>query len=206
MPNEHASLDHDAPGVAHARRLLMPQMENQDEIVAVLNRLLEAELAGVVRYTHYSFLVFGFSRIPVVSWLRRAGQRIAAPRRAGGRMDHRAGRLPLVGNRVAARLAPARHIGDPEGVIGDGRRGAEALTPTAPTGRGPIGRSRRIRAPDDLHRRIARRRGGQDAAPPRRGCDTLESQRLTEGRARRLCRLRENQFHRAAQRPETAGA
>ena len=39
-------------------------------IVAMLNRLLETELAGVVRYTHYSFLVFGFGRIPIVSWLR----------------------------------------------------------------------------------------------------------------------------------------
>lgn len=38
--------------------------------VMVLNRILEAELAGVVRYTHYSLLVFGFSRIPIVSWLR----------------------------------------------------------------------------------------------------------------------------------------
>ena len=43
---------------------------DQQPIVAVLNRLLESELAGVVRYTHYSFLVFGFSRIPIVSWLR----------------------------------------------------------------------------------------------------------------------------------------
>jgi bacterioferritin len=41
-----------------------------DKVVAVLNRILEAELAGVVRYTHYSFLVFGFGRIPIVSWLR----------------------------------------------------------------------------------------------------------------------------------------
>ncbi|MEO6092503.1 MAG: ferritin-like domain-containing protein [Novosphingobium sp.] len=38
--------------------------------VALLNRILEQELAGVVRYTHYSFLVFGFGRIPIVSWLR----------------------------------------------------------------------------------------------------------------------------------------
>jgi len=47
-------------------------MEQLDatKIVPVLNRLLEAELAGVVRYTHYSFLVFGFNRIPIVSWLR----------------------------------------------------------------------------------------------------------------------------------------
>jgi bacterioferritin len=43
---------------------------DQDQVVATLNRLLEAELAGVIRYTHYSFLVFGFSRIPIVSWLR----------------------------------------------------------------------------------------------------------------------------------------
>ena len=41
-----------------------------DKVVDVLNRLLEAELAGVIRYTHYSFLVFGFGRIPIVSWLR----------------------------------------------------------------------------------------------------------------------------------------
>ena len=47
----------------------MPKI-NQDQVVAVLNRILEAELAGVVRYTHYSFLVFGFGRIPIVSWLR----------------------------------------------------------------------------------------------------------------------------------------
>lgn len=43
---------------------------DKESVVAVLNRLLEAELAGVVRYTHYSFLVFGFTRIPIVSWLR----------------------------------------------------------------------------------------------------------------------------------------
>ncbi|MEO8250664.1 MAG: ferritin-like domain-containing protein [Burkholderiales bacterium] len=43
---------------------------DKEKTVVVLNRLLEAELAGVVRYTHYSFLVFGFGRIPIVSWLR----------------------------------------------------------------------------------------------------------------------------------------
>jgi bacterioferritin len=43
---------------------------DKEEVVAVLNRILESELAGVVRYTHYSFLVFGFGRIPIRSWLR----------------------------------------------------------------------------------------------------------------------------------------
>jgi len=41
-----------------------------EKVISVMNRILEAELAGVVRYTHYSFLVFGFGRIPIVSWLR----------------------------------------------------------------------------------------------------------------------------------------
>jgi len=47
----------------------MPALD-REPVIAVLNRILEMELAGVVRYTHYSFLVFGFGRIPIVSWLR----------------------------------------------------------------------------------------------------------------------------------------
>jgi bacterioferritin len=47
----------------------MPTLD-RDQVTGVLNRILEMELAGVVRYTHYSFLVFGFGRIPIVSWLR----------------------------------------------------------------------------------------------------------------------------------------
>jgi bacterioferritin len=43
---------------------------DKDKVVGVLNKILEVELAGVVRYTHYSFLVFGYGRIPIVSWLR----------------------------------------------------------------------------------------------------------------------------------------
>lgn len=39
-------------------------------VTSLLNRILEQELAGVVRYTHYSFLIFGHGRIPIVSWLR----------------------------------------------------------------------------------------------------------------------------------------
>ncbi|MCI0441596.1 bacterioferritin [bacterium] len=39
-------------------------------VVQVLNRILESELAGVVRYTHYSLMVYGYNRIPIVSWLR----------------------------------------------------------------------------------------------------------------------------------------
>lgn len=43
---------------------------DKSAVVGLLNEILETELAGVVRYTHYSLMVFGHSRIPIVSWLR----------------------------------------------------------------------------------------------------------------------------------------
>lgn len=45
----------------------------EDEKLAaidILNRIMELELAGVVRYTHYSLMVYGYNRIPIVSWLK----------------------------------------------------------------------------------------------------------------------------------------
>jgi len=46
---------------------------NESESAAVidtLNQILELELAGVVRYSHYSLMIFGHARIPIVSWMR----------------------------------------------------------------------------------------------------------------------------------------
>lgn len=43
---------------------------NKAAAVELLNEILETELAGVVRYTHYALMVFGHNRIPIVSWLR----------------------------------------------------------------------------------------------------------------------------------------
>lgn len=47
-------------------------MNDIDKNLAIeaLNRIMELELAGVVRYTHYSLMVFGYNRIPIVSWLK----------------------------------------------------------------------------------------------------------------------------------------
>jgi bacterioferritin len=42
------------------------------EVLELLNKILEAELSGVVRYLHYSFMIFGPNRIPITSWFRDA--------------------------------------------------------------------------------------------------------------------------------------
>ena len=41
-----------------------------NKVLTCLNKILELELAGVVRYTHYAFMVQGPYRLSVVDWLR----------------------------------------------------------------------------------------------------------------------------------------
>lgn len=48
----------------------MTKKSQNPKVIAALNRIMELELAGVVRYTHYSLMVYGYTRIPIVSWLK----------------------------------------------------------------------------------------------------------------------------------------
>jgi len=43
---------------------------NENEVIGALNRILEAELSGVVRYTHYSLMIIGPHRIPLVDFMK----------------------------------------------------------------------------------------------------------------------------------------
>lgn len=52
--------------------------------VGILNRIMELELAGVVRYTHYALMIYGYNRIPIVSWLKgNADESLAHAHKAG---------------------------------------------------------------------------------------------------------------------------
>ncbi|MCG3185164.1 MAG: hypothetical protein ICCCNLDF_03352 [Planctomycetes bacterium] len=54
------------------------------KVIDTLNRILELELAGVVRYTHYSLMIFGHARIPIISWMStQASEGLAHARKAG---------------------------------------------------------------------------------------------------------------------------
>jgi bacterioferritin len=59
------------------------------KVAKLLNRILEEELAGVVRYTHYSFMIFGYNRIPIVSWFRsEANISLGHAHQAGEMLTH----------------------------------------------------------------------------------------------------------------------
>ena len=80
-------------------------------VIEVLNKIMETELAGVVRYTHYSLMVFGFNRIPIVSWMRsQATESLNHATAAGELITHLNGH-PSLG--IGALLETHRHnIGD----------------------------------------------------------------------------------------------
>ena len=48
----------------------------KERVIGLLNRILESELAGVIRYTHYSFLVYGYNRIQLLTHAQLAGEMI----------------------------------------------------------------------------------------------------------------------------------
>src|ERR1700758_111172 len=63
---------------------LMNTSLDKDAAIALLNRILELELAGVVRYTHYALMIYGYNRIPIGNWLNaQANEALAHAREAG---------------------------------------------------------------------------------------------------------------------------
>jgi bacterioferritin len=49
-------------------------------VLKTLNRIMELELAVVVRYTHYALMVYGYGRIPIVEWMQKNADEALAPR------------------------------------------------------------------------------------------------------------------------------
>ena len=67
---------------------------DKPKVIAQLNRILECELAGVVRYTHYSMMIFGYSRIPIVAWFQAEATESLAHAQQAGEMVTRLGGHP----------------------------------------------------------------------------------------------------------------
>ncbi|BCM24095.1 MAG: bacterioferritin [Methylophilaceae bacterium] len=70
--------------------------EHNSPVIKALNLILEMELAGVVRYTHYALMVYGYTRIPIVSWLRgQATESLDHANKAGELITHLGGHPSL---------------------------------------------------------------------------------------------------------------
>jgi len=85
----------------------MEDQFDQSAAVALLNEILETELAGVVRYTHYSLMVFGHARIPIVSWLRSEANTCLAHATEAGELVTHLGEHPSL--KIGALLETHKH-------------------------------------------------------------------------------------------------
>src|SRR5947208_14338439 len=68
-----------------------------DRAVEHLDRILQMELAGVIYYTHYSFMIYGHARIPITSWLRDNATESLAHAQEAGEMIMRLHRRATLG-------------------------------------------------------------------------------------------------------------
>src|SRR6266480_6776566 len=85
--------------------------DNKKKVIDTLNRILEMELAGAIHYTHYSFMVFGYNRIPIVKWLEEQATESMAHARETGELVTQLGAHPSLA--IGPLLETQKHdIGD----------------------------------------------------------------------------------------------
>lgn len=84
---------------------------DKKKAIKLLNEIMEFELSGVVRYTHYSLMVYGYNRIPIVSWLKgNADESLAHAHKAGELVTMLGGHPSL---KIGSLLETEKHnIGD----------------------------------------------------------------------------------------------
>lgn len=70
---------------------------DKKKVTDLLNQILEMELAGAVRYTHYSFMIMGYNRIPIVSWLRQQATESMGHAQQAGEIITSLGEHPSLG-------------------------------------------------------------------------------------------------------------
>ena len=72
-------------------------MFDVDRVTQQLDRILQMELAGVIYYMHYSFMIYGHARIPITAWLRENATESLAHAQQAGEMIMRLHRRPALG-------------------------------------------------------------------------------------------------------------
>src|SRR6185436_13308829 len=85
--------------------------QTKTKAIETLNKILEMELAGTIHYTHYSFMVFGYNRIPIVSWMEQQATESMTHARAAGELVTQLGAHPSLA--IGPLLETHKHdIGD----------------------------------------------------------------------------------------------
>ena len=74
---------------------------NKKNIIKKLSEIFELELSGVIRYTHYSLMIFGHNRLPLVTFFKeQATESLTHANLAGEHITGLEGHPPLNTNNI----------------------------------------------------------------------------------------------------------
>ena len=72
-----------------------------EEVLGLLGNIYQAEMDGVTRYLHYSFMIMGYNRIPIQKWFREnATEGMDHAILIGEKITSLGGHPPIVGSPV----------------------------------------------------------------------------------------------------------
>tara|TARA_Y100001934_G_C12154703_1_gene679008 strand:+ start:83 stop:508 length:426 start_codon:yes stop_codon:yes gene_type:complete len=71
-------------------------MDNKKDIIQILSKIFDLELSGVIRYTHYSLMIFGPNRLPLIDFFKsQASESLMHATLAGEHITGLGGHPPL---------------------------------------------------------------------------------------------------------------
>jgi bacterioferritin len=71
------------------------------EAMQTLHQIFQAEVAGIIRYLHYSFMIMGHNRIPIQKWFRdRALESMQHAEVIGEKITSYGGHPPMISEKI----------------------------------------------------------------------------------------------------------
>lgn len=65
--------------------------------IEILSQIFQAEMAGIIRYLHYSFMIMGHNRIPIQKWFRdQASEAMTHSVAVGEKITSLGGHPPMI--------------------------------------------------------------------------------------------------------------
>ena len=69
---------------------------NKNDVIDKLSQIFALELSGVIRYTHYSLMIFGYNRLPLIDFFKsQASESLTHANLAGEHITGLGGHPPL---------------------------------------------------------------------------------------------------------------
>ena len=81
--------------------LTLAMSKTEKKALECLNEIFQAEMAGIVRYLHYSFMIMGHNRIPIQKWFRdQASESTAHTIIIGEKITSLGGHPPMISSKI----------------------------------------------------------------------------------------------------------